>query len=153
LPQGDYYVQAVFNVYTEVHRKDGRVLWVHMDQWEGQEWNTSPGNLVSEVQQLHLDPSTGFNLKLSLTRKLPPVQIPPDTSWVKRVKIQSKMLSEFWGHPIYLGATVLLPKGYDENPGTQYPAIYVQGHFTLNAPFGFNQQTGPAAEGRETGYE
>jgi len=42
LPPGDYYVQAVLNVYTEVHRKDGRTLWVHMDQWEGQEWNTSP---------------------------------------------------------------------------------------------------------------
>src|SRR5262245_51638973 len=28
LPAGDYYVQAMLNVYTEVHRKDGRKLWV-----------------------------------------------------------------------------------------------------------------------------
>ena len=47
---------------------------------------------------------------------LPPIQPPPDTRWVKRVKIQSKMLTEWWGHPVYLGATVLLPKGWDENP-------------------------------------
>ncbi len=165
LPAGEYYVQALLNVYTQVHRKDGHVIWVHMDQWEGQQWNRSPGNLVSEVQRITLDPSKGFNVKLSLTKKLPPVEIPPDTQWVKRVKIQSKMLSEFWGHPIYLGATLLLPKNYDQNAGRKYPAIYIQGHFGLGAPFGFT--TRPAANpeseaqrkarlsrsARETGYE
>src|SRR5690349_15428823 len=39
LRAGEYYIQAVFNVYTQVHRKDGHVIWVHMDQWEGQKWN------------------------------------------------------------------------------------------------------------------
>jgi hypothetical protein len=90
-------VQALLNVYTQVHRKDGHVIWVHMDQWEGQQWNRSPGNLVSEVQRVRLDPAAGFNIKLSLTKKLPPVTIPPETEWVKRVKIQSKLLTEFWG--------------------------------------------------------
>jgi hypothetical protein len=137
LPAGDYYVQAVFNVYTQVRRKDGHVIWVHMDQWEGQKWNRSPGNLVSDVQRVRLDPTVGFNVKLTLTKKLPPVEIPPDTEWVKRVKFQSKMLSEFWGHPIYLGATLLLPKGYDQGADQKYPAIYIQGHFGLGAPFGF----------------
>jgi hypothetical protein len=165
LPAGEYYVQALLNVYTQVHRKDGHVIWVHMDQWEGQQWNRSPGNLVSEVQRITLDPSKGFNVKLTLTKKLPPVEIPPDTEWVKRVKIQSRMLSEFWGHPIYLGATLLLPKNYDQNAGRKYPAIYIQGHFGLGAPFGFT--TMPAANpeseaqrkarlsrgARETGYE
>jgi putative esterase len=149
LPPGDYYVQAVLNVYTEVHRKDGHVIWVHMDQWEGQKWNRSPGNLVSEVERVHLDPATGFNVKLTLTRKLPPVEIPPDNDWVKRVKIQSKSLTEFWGHPIFLGATVLLPKGYDQNASQKYPAIYIQGHFGLSAPFGFTPQTSSVSESEE----
>ncbi len=165
LPAGDYFVQALINVYTQVHRKDGRTLWVHMDQWEGQRWNTSPGNLVSDVQPLHVDAGAGFDLKLTLSRKLPPVNVPPDTTWVKHVKIRSKMLSEFWGHPIYLGATVLLPKGYADNPSLKYPAIYEQGHFGLRAPFGFNENAQPANEtperrrerlstsGRETAYE
>src|SRR5690348_16305699 len=48
LPAGEYYVQALLNVYTQVHRKDGHVIWVHRDQWEGQQWNRSPGNLISE---------------------------------------------------------------------------------------------------------
>lgn len=143
LPAGDYYVQALLNVYTRVHRKDGHTIWVHMDQWEGQQWNRSAGNLVSDVQSVHLDPAAGFDVKLSLARKLAPADPPPDTEWVKRVKIQSKMLSEFWGHPIYVGATLLLPRDYDRNPGVKYPAIYIQGHFGLGAPFGFNAQAGP----------
>jgi len=165
LPAGEYYVQALLNVYTQVHRKDGHVIWVHMDQWEGQKWNRSPGNLISEVQRVRLDPVTGFNIKLNLTKKLPPVEIPPDTEWVKRVKFQSKMLSEFWGHPIYLGATVLLPKGYAQAANQKYPAIYIQGHFGLGAPFGFTTETPKTPESqaqrkarqnvsaRESGYE
>lgn len=161
LPAGDYYVQALLNVYTQVHRKDGHVIWVHWDQWEGQQWNRSPGNLVSEVRKVHLDPAKGFSVSLSLTRKLPPVEIPPDTAWVRRVKFQSKMLSEFWGHPVYLGATVLLPKGYDQDSSRKYPAIYIQGHFGLRAPFGFTtvaepegqRRARPNISARESGYE
>jgi Putative esterase len=149
LPAGEYYVQAVLNVYTQVHRKDGHVIWVHMDQWEGQKWNRSPGNLVSEVQRVRLDPANGFTVRLSLAKKLPGVEIPPDTEWVKRVKFQSKMLSEFWGHPIYLGATVLLPKGYDKNSNQKYPAIYIQGHFGLGAPFGFTTEKPTTPESDE----
>jgi hypothetical protein len=59
---------------------------------------------------------------------------------VKRVKFQSKLLSQFWGRPIYLGATVLLPRGYSEHPDTFYPVIYLQGHFSLDAPFGFKTE-------------
>jgi hypothetical protein len=165
LPAGEYYVQALLNVYTQVHRKDGHVIWVHMDQWEGQRWNRSAGNLVTEVKRVRLDPAAGFNVRLSLTKKLPPVEIPPDTEWVKRVKFQSKMLSEFWGHPIYLGATLLLPKGYAQSANQKYPAIYIQGHFGLGAPFGFTTQPPETRESedqrksrlslsaRETGYE
>jgi Putative esterase len=149
LPAGEYYVQALLNVYTQVKRKDGHVIWVHMDQWEGQQWNRSPGNLVSEVERVQLDPAKGFNIKLSLTKKLPPVVVPPDTDWVKRVKIQSKLLTEFWGHPMYLGATLLLPKGYERNVNQKYPAIYIQGHFGLGAPFGFTTQAPAMVETAE----
>jgi hypothetical protein len=139
IPAGDYYLQAVLNVYTQFHRKDGHVIWAHMDRWEGQRWNISPGNLVSEVQKVRLDPDAGFNVKLILSRKLPEIRVSPDTEWVKRVKIQSKLLSEFWGQPIYIGATLLLPKGYAVETSRKYPAIYIQGHFGLGAPFGFSE--------------
>ena len=31
VPAGDYYAQAVMNVYTQVHRADGHTIWVHLD--------------------------------------------------------------------------------------------------------------------------
>jgi hypothetical protein len=162
LPAGDYDVQAVLNVYTQFRRRDGHVIWAHMDRWEGQRWNVSPGNLVSEVHKVRWDPGAGAVVRLALSRKLPEIQVPPDSEWVKRIKIKSERLSEFWGQPIYLGATVLLPKGYKRDTSTRYPAIYIQGHFVLGAPFGFTPaaptagrpaQTRPRSGGRESGYE
>lgn len=137
VPPGDYYVQAVLNVYTEFHRSDGHVVWAHMDQWEGQDFSRSPGNFISEPQKLHLDPGVGYNFNLKVEKLLPPVEVPADTEWVKHIKFQSKLLSQFWGQPIYIGATILLPKGYEAHPTVRYPVIYLQGHFNLGAPFGF----------------
>jgi hypothetical protein len=152
IPAGDYYVQALMNIYTECHRSDGHTIWVHMDHWEGQQFNRSPGNLYSAVEKLHLDPKTGYNVKLSLTKVIPPVKIPPDTEWVKHIKFESPMLTKFWGQPIYLGATVLLPKGYATHPHVYYPVLYEQGHFSLRPPLGFRTQPPPAALLKRAGY-
>jgi Putative esterase len=143
VPAGDYFVQALINVYTEFHRSDGHTIWAHMDQWEGQQFNRSPGNLYSDVQKVHLDPASGYDVKLSLTKVISPIQEPPDTEWVKHVKIESKLLSAFWGHPIYIGAIVLLPKDYDSHPNVKYPVIYEQGHFGLGPPYRFSPTQGP----------
>jgi len=137
---GDYYVQALANVYTQFHRADGHTIWAHMDQWEGQQFTRSPGNLYSEVRKVHLDAAAAYDVKLELSRVIPPVEMPPDTAFVKHIKIQSQLLTKFWGHPFFIGATVLLPKGYDEHPGERYPAIYIQGHFGLRPPFGFGAE-------------
>ena len=145
IPAGDYFVQAILNVYTEFHRADGHTIWAHMDQWEGQQFARSPGNLVSDVHRVHLDShaQAALDMALPLTHALPAVTVPSDTRWVKRVKIQSHLLSAFWGHPMYLGATVLLPQGYDEHPAVRYPVIFEQGHFGLEAPLGFSTDSGP----------
>jgi hypothetical protein len=150
VPAGDYYVQALLNVYTRFSRADGHVIWVHNDQWEGQHFNSSPGNLVTEVQRVHLDPKSTTPITLALTKVLPALQVPPDTRWVKRIKIKSDVLSKFWGQPIYIGATVLLPKGFDQETDRKYPAIYNQGHFGLGAPFGFAEDSGGGRGGRGT---
>ena len=145
IPAADYYIQAVLNVYTQFHRGDGRIIWAHMDRWEGQQWNRSPGNFYSEVKQVHLDSSTGYDLKLRLTRIIPPVEVPRDTEWVVRVKIQSGLLTKFWGRPVFLGATVLLPRNYRTDESLRYPVLYLQDHFSLEPPFGF--ATEPGAHG------
>jgi hypothetical protein len=162
VPPGQYYVQAVLNVYTEFHRADGHVIWAHLDQWEGQQFSRSPGNLFSKPQKIQLGGPGKVSIKVSLTEVIPPVEIPPDTEWVKHVKIQSQLLSKFWGRPMYLGAVVLLPKGYKDQRETRYPVIYQQGHFTLEAPFEFRTDNPPESDddrhwresrGVETGYE
>ncbi len=78
-----------------------------------------------------------------------PVDVPQDTKWVKRIKFKSEILSQFWGQPIYLGATVLLPRDYDENPDVHYPVNYIQGHFSLRTPHGFRPEE--AEEGDRRG--
>jgi hypothetical protein len=143
IPAGDYYVQALVNLYTEFHRADGHTIWAHMDQWEGQQFNKSPGNLYSDVQKVHLDPAAGYTVKLEAAHVIPPVEVPADTHWVKHIKLQSKLLSNFWGTPIYIGATVLLPKDYDKHATTYYPVIYEQDHFSLRPPL-FMQMEPPA---------
>src|SRR5262249_60250542 len=134
---GAYYVAAVGVPYSEFRRADGHVVWMHDDQWEGQRWNRAPGTLYSAVEKVHIDPAAGGVVKLVAARRVPPVDIPPDTKYVKRIKFQSPMLTKFWGRPIHLGAVVLLPRGY-ERETMSYPVNYVQGHFSLAAPYGFD---------------
>jgi hypothetical protein len=151
LPTGDYYVQALANVYTEFHRSDGHTVWAHMDQWEGQQLTTSPGNLVSEVQHVHIDARAGATIRLSLARVIPPVTIPPDTRWVKHVRIRSDLLSKFWGRPMYLGAVVLLPAGYESHPEVRYPVDYEQDHFSLAPPYHFQTEAPVVVTEKEAG--
>ena len=149
LPEGDYYVQALVNVYTQFHRADGHTIWAHMDQWEGQQFASSPGNLVSAVRRVHLAP--GATIPLELTRVIPPVVVPEDTRWIKHVKIQSTLLTRFWGRPMYLGAVVLLPAGYDEHSDVRYPVDYEQDHFSLAPPYHFQTTVPVPVTEREAG--
>lgn len=137
LPESDYYVQAMLNVYTKCNRSDGRTLWVHWDM-DGRFFNVSPGNLYSDVKKVRLDPAAGYNVNLLLNHVIPPAESPKETKWIKRVQIKSELLSKFWGVPVFLGATVILPKGYDEHPDVRYPVVYAQGY--LGSPaFYFNE--------------
>ena len=138
IPPGEYFVQAFVNVYSEFQRADGHVVWMHEDQGEGQHWNRSPGNLYSDPQRVRIDPGAGGVVRLEVNHMIPPIRTPDDTEWVRRFRFQSPKLTEFWGRPIYLGATVLLPPDYDANT-MRYPVVYEQGHFSLNAPMGFSE--------------
>ncbi|MCC7033477.1 MAG: hypothetical protein IT179_11660 [Acidobacteria bacterium] len=137
LPPGDYVVQALVNVYSEFRRADGHTVWMHDDQWEGQHWNISPGNLYSRPQRVRIDATTE-PIRLVADQVIPPVTVPADTAFVKRIRIQSALLTRFWGRPIHLGATVLLPRDYERST-VRYPVLYRQGHFSLAPPLGFQE--------------
>lgn len=150
IPAGEYYVQGFINVYTEFKRSDGHTLWMHNDQWEGQDWRRGEGNLFSEVKKVYIDPAKPETIELICTNANPAVKMPVDTKMVKYIRIKSKLLSDFWGQPMYLGATVLLPKGYDEHPADLYPVNYQHGHFSLGTPFGFRDPTVPSEGSRRS---
>lgn len=137
IPEGDYWVQGFINIYTECKRADGHTVWVHLDQGEGQNFRRSPGNLFSKPQKIHFNPAGATPVRLVCDQVIPPIAPAKDTDLVKRIKIKSKILSDWWGAPIYLGATVLLPKDYDKHPDVVYPVNYEQGHFSPLPPGGF----------------
>jgi hypothetical protein len=139
LPAGDYWMQPFVNVYTRFNRADGKTVWLHNDQWEGQDWKRSPGNLFGDPVRVKFDPKAPAPIRLVANKAIPPIKVPPDTDLVKRIKIQSAILSKWWGQPIFLGATILLPKDYDKHPDVRYPVNYIQGHFSLAAPGGFGR--------------
>ncbi len=129
IPPGDYYVQALLHKYETFNLASGHTVQLPMDQGEGQQWNRSPGNLYSTPKKVTINPSQSQTVSLTLDQKIPPIEEPEDTKYVKHIRIQSKLLSEFWGRPMYLGAHVLLPEGFDEHPDARYPLNIFHGHY------------------------
>jgi hypothetical protein len=66
-----------------------------------------------------------------LGKVIPPITPPNDTRYVKHIRIQSRLLSDFWGRPMFLGAVVLLPYGWEDHPLARYPLVVHHGHFSL----------------------
>jgi len=141
LPPGEYWVQPFVNIFTRFPRADGHTVWLHMDQWEGQNWKTSPGNLYGDPVKVRVEPGMATPIKLVADKVIPPIAPIPDTPQVKRFKIQSSLLTKWWGQPIFLGATVLLPRDYDKHPDIKYPIVFSHGHFSTAAPAGFDRDT------------
>lgn len=111
LPAGDYYVQALFDSNIDLKSLN------------------APGNLYSEPRKIRLDPSSGAALKIELTKQVPDEALPPDTEYVRHVKIQSALLSKFHGRPVYLRAGLIVPRGFGSEPGRQYPLrIHIGGY-------------------------
>jgi len=141
IPPGEYWVQGLLNRYETFHRSDGHTVKLPMDRGEGQQWNRKPGNLYSQPLKVAIDPRRDDMIAIVLDQEIQAIPDPPETKYIKHVRIQSKLLSEFWGRPMYLGAHVLLPEGFDEHPGARYPLIIFHGHFPYT--FGGFRETPP----------
>lgn len=162
---GDYWVQGLLNIYDTFHLGNGRTLKLPPDKGEGQHWQVKPGNLYSKPVKVHLDPKSPQTMRISLTEKVPPVEDEPkvvdsivgwdastddhvvrDNKWVKHIRIQSDLLTKFWGRPTYLGAGVLLPDGWEEHPDAHYPLIVEQDHFHRGLPGVISFRTEPPSD-------
>ena len=159
LPPGDYYVQAFLNVYTTFNRADGHVIEAHMNSGTFQDPFKAPGNAHSDVVKLTVGEQGFEGIDLTIDTVIrPPRPLADgevlqlgnfdDTEWVRYVKFRSDKLSEFWGRDMYIGANILLPPGYDENPDAVYPVLYMQGHSS-----GFTPMPWAPNEWFRPGYE
>lgn len=128
IPAGDYWVQALLHRYEAFHRADGHTLLLPMDRGEGQHWNLAPGNLYSRPVKLHYDPGHAAPLHLTLDQVIPALPPRVDTKYIRHVRMQSAALTKFWGRPMFVEATLLLPAGFDEHPAARYPVLVYHGH-------------------------
>ncbi len=148
LPPGEYFVQAVLNVYETFHLSNGKSVKLPPDKGEGQHWQTKPGNFLTKVQKLHLNAQASGTIRIAFDHTVPPLaqeladvetQIDwrtitepdsdADNKWVKHVRMKSELLTKFWGRPTEIGAVVLLPDGWDEHPDARYPVLISEDHY------------------------
>jgi hypothetical protein len=141
VPPGRYRVQALLNRYETFRLASGHTVKLPPDRGEGQQWDRKPGNLYSTPRWIDIDPRSDRVVAIGLDNEIPPIPDPPETEWVKRVRVQSRLLTEFYGQPMYLGAHVLLPHGFDSHPEARYPLVINHGHFPYD--FGGFRTTPP----------
>lgn len=127
---GEYYMQVVLNRYETFHRADGHTVKLHMDQGEGQHWNISPTNLYSKPVKITIDANTTAQpFVASLDQEIPAIPDPKDTKYIRHMRIQSQLLTKFWGRPMFLSANILVPEGFDEHPNVHFPLAIFEDHF------------------------
>ena len=129
LEAGDYVVQALFHRYETFELSNGKTIQLPMDRGEGQQWRRAPGNLYSTPETVTLDDARTQSLSIALDQIIPAIEKPADSEYVKHIEIKSDRLSDFWGRDMMLGAHVLLPHGFDQNPNARYPLMVFHGHF------------------------
>jgi len=103
-PAGDYQVMAL------------------LDPDHSYTYFNSPGDgdIYSAVVKASM-PSNETNLTLSKVISARKTSIPAN---VRIVEFESPMLSKFWGRPIKMQASVVLPPSYDKSTALRYPVVY-----------------------------
>ncbi|WP_243384537.1 alpha/beta hydrolase-fold protein [Geothrix alkalitolerans] len=169
LAPGEYRVQAVLNLYETFHLGNGKTVKLPPDRGEGQHWQTKPGNLLTRVAKLRLDPANSGVISLAFDRRVPPLeeqlaevdsllewhkvtQPNPGTpnKWERHIRLKSERLSTFWGRPTDIGAVVLLPDGWEEHPQARYPVLLAQDHYHRHfSPAFRTAPPDPKAQGAE----
>jgi hypothetical protein len=127
---GDYWVQGLLHVYETFRRGDGKTVKLPAgDRGEGQQWPDAPGNLFSKPVKMRINPASATPIHIVLDQTIAPIHESADTKYVKHFKVRSDRLTKFWGRPVYLGAILILPEGFDTHPDAHYPLAIYHGHF------------------------
>lgn len=111
LPPGEYRAQAVLHTNPDLNMPN------------------APGDLYGEPVRVRLDPARGGVVRLALSRREPDERLPEDTEFVRYLKVPSRRLGAFHGRPMFLRAAVILPRGFDREPGRRYPLrVHIGGY-------------------------
>lgn len=114
--------------------------------WE-REIGTAEGNGFSAVATVTAE---GRQPELVI-RTLVPKREFQETKWSKLLKVKSSLLSEFYGHDVYMRASVTVPAGYDANPERRYPTIFEVPGFSGDHNYRSSDQA--PVESRQDGVE
>lgn len=116
---GTYDVQALLDVD-------------HMYSYNG----IRPGDLTGPVRRIHIAPGQQIDLQLNQVVQDKPLH---ETADVKLFSMHSATLAKFYGHPVTLRASVVLPIAY--NAHRRYPVVYWQNGFggTYRSGFRFER--------------
>ena len=106
LERNEYYVQAVWD-----RDLGGRAI------------AESPGNIYSKTIKVKLTKDLKKVFSIQCTEVIPQQDF-KDTKFVKELKVESPLLSAFHQRSFSLGAAVILPKSYYEQPQRKYPVIF-----------------------------
>ena len=124
---GEYVVQAFFHKYETYNLSNGNEVKLPASWAAGSRWNREPGNFYSTPQKIMISASS--ESKIVMDQEISLIEESEDTKYIKHVKMESKLLTKFWGRSMELGAHVLLPEGFDEHPEARYPIMIFHGHF------------------------
>lgn len=106
LERNEYYVQAVWD-----RDLGGRAI------------AESPGNIYSKPIKIKLTKDLKKVFSIQCTEIIPEQSF-ISTKFVKELKVQSALLSAFHHKPYSIGAAVLLPKSYYDQPQKKYPVVF-----------------------------
>jgi hypothetical protein len=162
VPAGAYCVQAELFRYQRYARGDGENLTLPVscvsDAGGDGAYGSPAGTLFSDVLEIIVEPGGIVGpVDLPLTHVVKPVASPgcsgkgADTKWIKTVRVNSKLLSDFWGQPMELEACVLLPFGFDTHPTAKYPLLVAHGHYS--AVFQPGGRFDDAPPSNQSGYD
>jgi hypothetical protein len=101
IPPGSYFAQAVLDMNRDLRSVN------------------APGNMFSAVSSVTIDHSSTIDIQMD--RVIPMEVEPKQDEHLRFVKIQSRLLSQFHGRPMYLRAGIILPVGYWANHTRRYP--------------------------------
>ncbi len=166
LAPGTYLAQAFLNVYSTFERADGHPVRMHLNSGAGQSQWRAPGNAFGPPVRITVGAGGAVDARLRVDQVIPPTQPLPDGGslqqgnpvaddggLVRYAKIRSDALSEFWGRDMYIGANVLLPARYAEEPDRRYPVLFLMGHFPgARPPFSYSDDPEASGGGRSAGF-